>query len=90
MVHDFWSSYFKYPMCKHAMCNAHLRRELKGVHKNFNQDWAQEMSKFLAETTKLVDEVRKQGNEIKGEEVEALKERYKRIIMKELRKILHH
>jgi transposase len=40
------------------------------------------MSKFLAETKKFVDEVRKQGNEIKGEEVEALKERYKRIIMK--------
>ncbi len=40
------------------------------------------MSKFLAETKTFVDEVRKQGNEIKGEEVEALKERYKRIIMK--------
>jgi transposase len=38
VVHDLWSSYFKYPMCKHAICNAHLRRKLKGVHKNFNQD----------------------------------------------------
>ena len=82
VVHDFWSSYFKYPMCKHAMCNAHLRRELKGVHKNFNQDWAQEMSEFLAESKKYIDEVRKLGSETKEEEVEALKERYKRIIMK--------
>jgi len=38
VVHDFWSSYFKYPMCKHAICNVHLGRKLKGVHKNFNQD----------------------------------------------------
>lgn len=77
LVHDFWSSYFKYPIC-----NAHLRRELKGVHKNFNQDWAQDMSKLLAESKKYIDEVRKLGNEIKREEVEVLKERYKRIIMK--------
>ena len=82
VVHDFWSSYFKYPMCKHAMCNAHLRRELKGVHENFKQDWAQEMSEFLAESKKYIDEIKKLGNEIKGEEVEALKERYDRIIMK--------
>jgi hypothetical protein len=82
VVHDFWSSYFKYPMCKHAMCNAHLRRELKGVHENFKQDWAQEMSKLLAETKNYIDEVKEQGNEIKEEDVEALKERYKRITMK--------
>lgn len=82
VIHDFWSSYFKYPMCKHAMCNAHLRRELKGVHENFKQDWAQEMSKLLAETKKYIDEVKEQGNEIKEEEIEALKERYKRIILK--------
>ena len=72
----------KHVMCKHTICNAHLRRELKGVHKNFNQDWAQDMSKLLAESKKYIDEVRKLGNEIKGEEVEVLKERYKRIIMK--------
>jgi transposase len=82
IVHDFWSSYFKYPMCKHAMCNAHLRRELKGVHENSKQEWAQEMSKLLAETKKYIDEVKEQGNEIKEEDIESLKERYRRIIMK--------
>lgn len=81
MVHDLESSYFKYPMCKHAMCNAHLRRELKEVYNNFKQDRAQEMSKLLAEYKKYTDEMRKLGNQIKGEEVEALKEKYNRIIM---------
>jgi transposase len=51
------------------MCNAHLRRELKGVHENSKQEWAQEMSKLLAETKKYIDEVKKQGNEIKEEEI---------------------
>jgi transposase len=82
MVHDFWSSYFMFPKCKHAMCNAHLRRELKGVHNIFNQDWAQEMSELLAEYKKYADEMRRLGNQIKGEEVEALNEKYNRIITK--------
>ena len=43
------------------------------------------MSKLLAESKKYIDEVRKLGNEIKGEEVEVLKERYKRIIMKRIK-----
>ena len=40
------------------------------------------MSKLLAESKKYIDEVRKLGNESKGEEVEIPKERYKRILMK--------
>ena len=43
------------------------------------------MSKLLAESKKYIDEVRTLGNEIKGEEVEVLKERYKRIIMKRIK-----
>jgi Transposase and inactivated derivatives len=82
MVHDFWSSYFKYPICKHAMCNAHLKRELKGVHNNFNQNWAQEMSELLVESKKYTDEMRALENEIEGKEIEALKEKYNRIVMK--------
>lgn len=82
MVHDFWSSYFKYPMSKHAMCNAHLRRELKGIQENFNQDWAKEMSKLLAESKKNADEMGELGKKIEGKEIEALKEKYKLIVMK--------
>ena len=82
MVHDFWSSYFKYPMAKHAMCNAHLRRELKGVQENFNQDWAKEMSKLLAESKKHVDEMGELGKKMEGKEIEALKEKYRLIVMK--------
>lgn len=82
MTHDFWSSYFKYQMCKHAACNAHLRRELKGIYENFNQNWAQEMGTLLAEAKKRADEMRELGKEIEGKEIEALKEKYRRIVMK--------
>ena len=82
VVHDLWSSYFKYSLCKHAMCNAHLRRELKGVHSNFDQDWAQEMSELLAEYKKYTDKKRELKNEITEQEIRTLKQKYGRIMMK--------
>ena len=82
VVHDLWSSYFKYSLCKHAMCNAHLRRELKGVHSNFDQDWAQEMSELLAEYKKYADKKRELKNEITEQEIRTLKQKYGRIMMK--------
>jgi transposase len=82
MIHDFWGSYFKYQKCKHAECNAHLIRELRGVSKNFNQDWPQEMIDLLTESKKHADEMRELGKEIEKKDVEALSEKYRRIVMK--------
>lgn len=31
-IHDCWMSYFKYDAILHAICNAHLLRELNGVY----------------------------------------------------------
>jgi transposase len=41
-VHDFWKSYFDYD-CDHALCNAHLLRELVFLWEEQKQAWAQEM-----------------------------------------------
>jgi len=45
-VHDFWKPYFDYG-CDHALCNAHLLRELTFLWEEQNQTWAQEMIDHL-------------------------------------------
>ena len=51
-VHDRWASYDGYA-CKHALCNAHLLRELKYVHQEMSRDWAEKMIPLLVETNNL-------------------------------------
>src|SRR5664279_2431971 len=46
VIHDGWGSYNKYE-CEHALCNAHLKRELTGIEENFEQQWAKEINGLL-------------------------------------------
>jgi transposase len=45
-VHDCWRPYFTYS-CSHALCNAHLLRELTFLEEEKNEKWAGRMSKLL-------------------------------------------
>jgi transposase len=56
LVHDFWASYFKYEKCLHAMCNAHLLRELNWVTDNTLQKWASRMSALLCEMKRIKED----------------------------------
>jgi transposase len=47
-IHDCWASYFNIDNCKHALCGAHLLRELKALTDN-GSHWAKEMHYFLME-----------------------------------------
>ena len=47
-VHDCWASYFKYDTCQHALCNAHLLRELQALIEQGSR-WASAMKTFLLE-----------------------------------------
>jgi transposase len=42
-VHDCYRSYYQFKGCKHALCIAHLIRELRGIEENQAQQWASEM-----------------------------------------------
>ncbi|KZB91255.1 hypothetical protein A2U94_11970 [Bacillus sp. VT 712] len=46
-VHDCLASYFVYEKCEHAVCNAHLLRDLKAVHEQTKQTWTQDMMEIL-------------------------------------------
>lgn len=48
VVHDAWSTYFRLPG-SHALCNAHLLRELRGLSELCGQDWAGELRTALQE-----------------------------------------
>ncbi|GEM46812.1 transposase [Deinococcus cellulosilyticus NBRC 106333 = KACC 11606] len=46
LMHDAWGMYFKLP-AEHALCNAHLLRELKGLALEEQQNWAGELRSDL-------------------------------------------
>jgi transposase len=56
-VHDCLMSYWTY-MCLHALCNAHLLRELTGIFENTKQEWARKMIDLLLEMKEAVDKYR--------------------------------
>ena len=45
-VHDCWAPYFTFPLVHHALCGAHLLRELKGLWDG-GAVWAEEMHGFF-------------------------------------------
>lgn len=50
LIHDCWSTYFNFKQAKHALCNAHILRELQGIidnDKNGADCWAKKMQDFL-------------------------------------------
>jgi transposase len=55
-VHDFWKAYYNYSDCHHAICNAHILRELQAIKEIFLQIWAERMKKLLLEIKQYVEE----------------------------------
>lgn len=48
-VHDCWGSSFGFTQMKHAICNAHILRELNGIIENSQTKWAIKMKELLLE-----------------------------------------
>ena len=52
-VHDCWKSYWNYNIT-HAVCCAHLLRELTGIEENYpNQIWATKFKEFLLDMKRI-------------------------------------
>src|SRR5674536_288468 len=79
VVHDGWGSYNKYE-CEHALCNAHFKRELTGIEKNFEQQWDKEINGLLSEVKKYTDECKEMEIPIDLKKVREFEEIYDSII----------
>lgn len=62
-VHDCWAAYFGYVELDHAVCNAHILRELTGWHETdpVRQAWAKDMIDLLVEANRAVIGARADG-----------------------------
>ena len=50
LVTDCLGAYWQFPQLSHAICNAHILRELKGIIQNYpEQSWAEELRTLLQE-----------------------------------------
>ena len=61
LVHDGWSAYAAYSQCGHALCNAHLLRELTFLHEQYQQPWAEPLKTLLLRAKAAVETARQQG-----------------------------
>ena len=64
-VHDCWASYWKYPVAEHAVCCAHLLRELTGIQENHpGQTWAPAFISLLLEMKKAKEKAIMEGKTV--------------------------
>ncbi|GAA4001043.1 hypothetical protein GCM10022631_09650 [Deinococcus rubellus] len=74
LMHDAWRTYLSLPM-DHALCNAHLLRELRGLSEYFQQQWAGD----LREALQLVYHQRK-AKTLTAEGIAAFKARFDELV----------
>ena len=61
LVHDFWACYYSFPACFHAVCNAHILRELAFFYEEEKRTWAGKMIRQLLKIKKAVDNAKAKG-----------------------------
>jgi transposase/uncharacterized coiled-coil protein SlyX len=60
-VHDGWAPYWRYEDVSHALCGAHLLRELDAVAEEPGQGWAAGMAELLVDAKLVADRARAAG-----------------------------
>ena len=80
--HDFWQSYFAATQAEHAMCCAHILRELTGIFENHpEQVWAREMYDQLLAMHQAADFYNQHPeNKSRQHSMERLKRHYDEIL----------
>jgi len=60
-LHDGFTAYELYQQCAHALCNAHILRELNYVSETSKPEWAKEMKDLLLEIKAAVSKAQASG-----------------------------
>jgi hypothetical protein len=80
-VHDGWAPYWRYEDVTHALCGAHLLRELEGLDGEPGQGWAAGMAELLVDVKLAGDRARAAGLRQVDDDVRArLRVRYQRLV----------
>ncbi|HYG11233.1 MAG TPA: transposase, partial [Pyrinomonadaceae bacterium] len=83
LVHDGWLSYTHYPKCRHALCGAHLLRELTYFEELSEETkaWATALKELLLEMKREVERVREEGRmRLVEDSLKSLTQSYNRLL----------
>ncbi|MCL2426691.1 MAG: IS66 family transposase [Oscillospiraceae bacterium] len=81
-VHDCWSPYWKYPLISHALCCAHLLRELIAAQERHpEQKWATDFIQLILKMKETKEQALEAGEtKLSAEKLRAFDMEYDRII----------
>ena len=77
-VHDCWASYLSYAHCGHALCGAHLLRELTFIVDAHGYAWAKRMKRLLLDTCHQV--ASRDHKTLTPHEYKAVQKRYRTLL----------
>ena len=80
LVHDAYVSYWGFEQCQHALCNAHILRELRFLHEEQAQIWAGELKNLLLEMKKAVELAQSLGH-LASQKREDFVKSYEKLVM---------
>lgn len=69
ILHDHFTSYYRYKHLTHAECNEHIDRRLKAVNEIFKHEWALRMRSFLFDADKQKKELMDKGEYFSDEQI---------------------
>ena len=82
IIHDCWGPYFTYKNVAHALCLAHILRELKFIEDSTGDRWATNLKKLLQEAIELVQS--RKSRILTRKEYKRLQRRYRNILTRAL------
>jgi transposase len=83
LVHDGWRAYTAFDQCGHALCNAHLLRELTFLAEQHQQQWADDLKTLLVEMKKAVEQAQAQGEtELDTSRQQGFMQRYTKLVQR--------